>query len=217
VRIVGPGDACGRFESTCEALANLVVGEVRPSPAELAAMRAHAAGCDACAGAIRAAEALGRARDAFEVPEPDASYWAGFAERLDARLRASGAGAGAAAPSAVRWRALRGIGAAAAAAVLIAGALFVRHALRTAGVVPAEAELLQRLDRAPEDRVAEYLDEIASPDPGAAADDLAEAGDLLHEYDDAAIPSDDAPYDLFFDLGDEDRDHLLKELRGETG
>jgi hypothetical protein len=214
MRIVDPGEGCPRFESTCETLAGLGRADGPPAAAEEAAMRAHAAACEECAGTVRAFEALRRSRAAFEAPEPDASYWAGFSERLDVRLRASDAGVGV--PAAKRRRARRAGLAVAASAALVAGVLGVRHMRRIEIVPPVEAELLEKLDRASEDRIVEYLDEIAPPELGAAPEDLAEAGDLLHE-DGAAGMDDETPYDLFFDLGDEDRDQLLEEMRGEIG
>lgn len=211
-----PSEPCDRFESTCETLAGLSAsgGEGGLSGDAEEAMRAHASGCAPCAGAVRAAEALRRSQDARDVPEPGPSYWESFSERLDARLRASDASLTAGATR--RSRALGAALALAASAALIAGALAVRHLRGVSLDPPPEAELLERLDRAPAEGVAEYLDEIAPPELAAAPEDLAEVEDLLHD-DGTAGSDDDSPYDLFLDLGDEDRDRLLKEMRGEIG
>jgi len=212
MRIVKDGETCERYESTCETLASLFEADAQVSPDAEAAIRAHASECAPCAGALETAAMLHRTRAALEVPEPDPSYWVSFSERLEARLRQQPGGGRA---SRLRPWAVRAGLAVAASAALVVGGLAVRHARRTPSTaLPAEAELLQRLDEAPGEPVTEALDEIAPLDFEAALDDLADAEDLLPGE---GAPDDDSAYDLFFELGDEDRDQLLKETRGEIG
>jgi hypothetical protein len=219
MRLVGEGDACVRFEATCEALAELTAGLAArgetsgPSGEQQRTVREHAAACPACAGALRAAETL-RRTEAFDVPEPEPSYWPRFSERLAERIReAEGASRTPSRASTLRSRMALAV---AASVVLAAGALAVREMRRTAAPTPSEAELLETIGNSPDDRVAESLDEVAPPEIDAVPEDLAEAESLLGD-DPGTLSEDDSPYDLFFDLGEEDRARLIKEMRGDIG
>ena len=208
--------ACAHFESTCDGLAAEGAGGLVEEAARRA-LRAHAAECAECAGVLSTAAELRQGRAAFDVLEPGEAYWAQFPGRLDARLGGhlqEGRRYG-------RSRSGPALAALAVAAVLalIVGGLAVRRVLQApaADRTVAEADLLEELDRAPDEQVAELLDEIAPPDIEAAAEELAEAGELLR---DAGIPdADDGedPYGPNLGLGGEDGDFMLEETRGEIG
>jgi len=206
---------CAHFETTCEILAApLTGGTVSAQAAEAA--RQHVQQCAECAGALRTAAELRRGRAAFAAPEPDDAYWDGFAGQLDARLRREPLPDIRRRPTAAfSSRALRAALAAAAAIALVAGGLAVRRAMTTVRPEPGEAELLERLDSAPSEQIAELLDEIAPPEIDAAADDLADAGDLLHDAGSSDV--DDGEDDPTFGPGGDDRDPLPEETRGEIG
>jgi len=217
VRLIGKQGTCGRFERTCEALALAARGGARLESSEARESRSHAQTCAECAGALRVAETLHAGREAIEVPEPDPAYWTGFNERLDARLREART-PDAATPSRAPGT-VRALLAAAAAVALVAAGLAVLHARRAIAPAPAEAELVERLGRAPGERVTEVLDEVAPPELSAAEDELAEAADLLHDGGAVGAPGadDDESYDLFFGSGDDDRDLWPQETHGENG
>jgi len=213
-------------------LAPASLGDAR----EAAPLRAHAARCAECDGALRALEALAGATSIFDVPEPDPAYWPELRASLEARLSRRPAW----------WRVPLGFPSPAArlalavgsAALAVLGLVAVRPGAVTGPGGPArdtatadpraEEDLIARLQGSQGEALDDALDAIA---PATLPESIGGASaylaidvpeELVYEAGDPGaglpwlVPS-DGVYELFHELDEESRTLVLEALREDLG
>lgn len=193
-------------------------GAAAGSPGDESSLLGHLEGCSECADLIGLSETLRGAAGAFSVPEPHPSYWVRFSEKVSDRLRAADA-AVARNPS---WQARFALGMAVCSLML--ASLVAIDPRGSVGLSreaspssrSMEAALLKKLDQLPAEKLAEVLDDWMPVEGLARPDDLTGLEDYGPELIQGIDPG-VSPFELYQELGAEERSRLLEEIRGEMG